>query len=314
MSALISGVYAAVFTPRDENGGIACGVLETHARWLLQSGVEGLVVGGATAEYSYADETESQRLVETVSDIAGRGRFIAGIGGGTVQRCIRQGRHAMECGARALLLPAPHFFPYSPEDVASFARQVAAAVNGPVLLYQLPQFSSGYTKESALELLDSASTMVGIKDSSGSLEILRALTERGADGISRIVGNDSVLVEGRREGVCDAVISGVAAALPDLITELFVAAASPVANTDLPLAALLDEVIGQLNRFPVPWGLKWIAEARGLGPFGGPLPVSLQREGQVRELNGWLADFLPRLEETLAGGRVADSEIPAASR
>ncbi|MCU0227600.1 MAG: dihydrodipicolinate synthase family protein [Bryobacterales bacterium] len=313
MPALITGVYAAIFTPRDEHGEIADDVLEGHARWLLQSGVQGLVVGGATAEYVFADESEARRLVEAVADIAGRHRFIAGIGGGTVQQCIRRGQHAMDCGARALLLPAPHFFPYSPEDVATFARHVANHVNGPVLLYQLPQFSNGYSTEHALGLLHTEDAVVGIKDSSGSLELLRDLTERGAAGVSRIVGNDSVLVRGRREGVCDAVISGVSAALPDLIVALF-DAASVDSETEPPLAFLLDEVIQQLNGFPVPWGLKWIAEARGLGPFGSPLPISPQRQDEARALREWLRDFLPRLAHALADHALSSTEIPVAGR
>ncbi len=302
MPALVRGVHAAIFTPRFEDGSIAYDVLRRHTKWLLESGVDGVVVGGATAEYPYASEEESRLLVEAVAAIAGRNRFIAGIGGGTVQQCIRQGNHAIDAGALALLLPAPHFFHYSQEDVTAFAQAVAAGTPGPVLLYQLPQFTNGYSLETVLALIDPSVGITGIKDSSGSLDTLRALTQGDKRGVSCIVGNDSALVAARREGVCDAVISGVAAALPELIMELFASTGPSESVDNSAQSALLDEVILRLNRFPVPWGLKWIAEARGLGPFGQVLPVSASQRAEALALVEWLDGFWPRLSRALENG------------
>ena len=59
--------------------------------------------------------------------------------------------------------------------------------------------------------------IIGIKDSSGSLDHTRRIASRAC----RIVGDDSVLVPALDAGLCDAVVSGVAGVLPELTTLLF---------------------------------------------------------------------------------------------
>lgn len=288
-----------MFTPRREDGSLSVDVLSEHAQWLLSAGVDGLVVGGATGEYSFATESEFRSVVSAVAKLAGAQRFIAGIGGPEINQCIRQGRFASEAGARALLLATPHFFRYTQQDVLAYVRAIAGEVAAPILLYHLPQFSNGYATETSLQLIHSDTHVAGIKDSSGSLDTLRALTQRGHASVSRIVGNDSALVPARREDLCDGVISGVAAALPELILHLFSTPLDEDPARYASAAALLEEVIAQLNRFPVPWGLKWIAEHRGLGPFGSPVPLSPERRAEAAEIGVWLEQFWPRASSSL---------------
>ncbi|MCW5964152.1 MAG: dihydrodipicolinate synthase family protein [Bryobacterales bacterium] len=291
-----------MFTPRREDGSVPLDVLAEHAQWLLSTGVDGLVVGGATGEYSFATESEFRSVVSAVAKEAGGQRFIAGIGGPEVHQCIRQGQFAAEAGARALLLATPHFFRYTQQDILAYVQAIASEVSAPILLYHLPQFSNGYATETSLQLISPKTQIAGIKDSSGSLDTLRALTQRGTASISRIVGNDSALVPARHEDLCDGVISGVAAALPELILYLFRTSLDADPDRYASASALLEEVILQLNRFPVPWGLKWIAEHRGLGPFGSPVPLSPERRAEAIEIGVWLEQFWQRASSSLPQG------------
>ena len=98
----------------------------------------------------------------------------------------------------------------------------------------------------------------------------------------RIVGNDSALVQALGEQVCDGVISGVACVLPELLLAVY------RRGPDFDRACRqLDEFIGAINGFPVPWALKWIGESRGIAParFGQPLSESRVRQG--RDLRSW---------------------------
>ena len=54
--------------------------------------------------------------------------------------------------------------------------------------------------------------ILGIKDSSGSLDILRHLTKHGVQAC-RIVGDDVVLATALREGICDGVVLSMLAGL-----------------------------------------------------------------------------------------------------
>src|ERR1019366_3156842 len=143
----------------------------------------------------------------------------------------------------------PHFFPYAQGDLHAFCAAVAARLDAPILLYNLPRFTSPLELETVRGLIESVPNILGIKDSSGSLAILGGLS----NGACRIVGDDSVLVAALDAGVCDAVVSGVAGVLPELTTFLFEqrnSAAHPLA------VELLNGLIRQLSAFPVPWGLK----------------------------------------------------------
>ena len=163
----------------------------------------------------------------------------------------------MEHGARALLLPMPHFFPYSQDDLYAFCAAAAGRLDAPMLLYNLPRFTTPLELETVRCLIDAVPNIIGIKDSSGSLAILGGLNS----GACRIVGDDSVLVAALDAGLCDGVVSGVAGVLPELTTFLFDRRDSPA----YPRAVeLLTELIRHLSAFPVPWGLKLIAECRGI--------------------------------------------------
>lgn len=298
MNVQVRGVHAALFTPRRPDGALNLEVLRSHAGFLLNSGMDGLVINGATGEYLHSREDDFPVLLDTVSSIAGNGRFMVGIGGTDVQRSIENGRLAIDAGAKALLLPAPHFFRYSQDDLIAYVQQIANGVGGPILLYNLPQFTNNtYEPATVLNLVSANGPVIGIKDSSGSLESLRVLTKRDPNGASRIVGNDQVLVQGRQEGVSDGVISGVAAAMPELIRYLTY---TSLDDPNYPLAAsLLNELIEQLGPFPVPWGLKLIAERRGLGSMGFVIPFASARTAQVDTLTAWLEEWWPRATDIL---------------
>ncbi|GGA53654.1 hypothetical protein GCM10011507_00980 [Edaphobacter acidisoli] len=197
---------------------------------------------------------------------------------------------ASDEGADGLLLPMPYFFRYAQEDLDIYCRTVASCTRLPVLLYNLPQFSSGLEKPTVRQLIAETENIVGIKDSSGSLEILRDLKDHGIDAC-RIVGNDSVLAKALSEGVCDGVVSGVACALPELILDIF---QQTVASKEFHRSThLLAELIKQLDQFPVPWALKWAVETRGIAPATFAQPITNERASQANEFSSWLKNWLP---------------------
>jgi len=208
------------------------------------------------------------------------GDVLCSIGAAGLAGCLELGRVAMDGGVRALLLPMPYFFPYSQEDLYAFCAAVAAKLDAPILLYNLPRFTTKIALETVQSLIDSTPNIIGIKDSSGSLALLGGLNS----GACRIVGDDSALVAALDAGVCDAVVSGVAGVLPELTTLLF----HQRNSTMYPQAVeFLTELIGHLSAFPVPWGLKLIAECRGITAAWFSQPLSPARTAQAKEFRVW---------------------------
>ena len=102
-----------------------------------------------------------------------------------------------------------------------------------------------------------------------------------------MVGNDGALADALREHVCDGVVSGVACVLPELICGLYAEREHAGSERFGQLSTLLDTFRSKLARFPTPWALKWIAEARGICTATFSQPVTEQRRHQSAELATW---------------------------
>jgi 4-hydroxy-tetrahydrodipicolinate synthase len=284
---LVSGVSAAVLTPRLVDGSVDTVSLRNLLEFLLDKGISSFALNGATGEFCITTPTQLRTLLNTAREVAGnRAEILCGIGAPDTAGSIMFARIAQDAGVKALLLPMPYFFPYQQGDLEQFSRSVATATSSPVLLYNLPQFTSGLEKETVHTLITEVPNIIGIKDSGGSLDILRHLTEKGVDAC-RIVGDDSVLSAALRAKVLDGVISGVAGAVPELILALYNREEQDGCIEFAQATQALDELIAQLGGFPTPWGLKWIAQARGILQATFPFPVSPARMAQGKEFERW---------------------------
>lgn len=284
-----SGVHAALLTPRTPAGVVDIEALKKLVRFLMAKEIDFFAVNGATGEFCMMTAEELRVVLRVVRE-AGAARILCGVGAPTTNGAIERAAIANDEGAAGLLLPMPTFFRYEQDDLYLYCRTVADSTNLPVLLYNLPQFSSCLEKETVLRLIVEAENIVGIKDSSGSLDILRHLSHHKAN-ICRLVGNDTVLAQALRENICDGVVSGVACALPELVLHLF---KQPVDSEQFQRSAhLLVEFVAQLNQFPVPWGLKWAVESRGIASATFAQPITEARTAQARDFSMWLKKWLP---------------------
>lgn len=283
---LVSGVYAAISTPRHSDGSLDEGSLRKHVGFLARRGIQGIMLNGATGEFCLTTHEELERILAVGVEAAAGLELLCGIGSPGLRGCLDRGALAMAAGVRAVLLPMPYFFPYDQDDLDAFCRAVAKELDVPILLYNLPQFSTGLEPETVRRLVEECPNIAGIKDSSGSLEILRMLTQADLDAC-RIVGSDDVFAQALEEGLCDGVISGVACALPELLQCLFAERGRPKSAAFQEARLALAGFIDQIRVLPVPWGLKWVAESRGIVPASFAQPVSARRAAQSRALQEW---------------------------
>jgi 4-hydroxy-tetrahydrodipicolinate synthase len=293
ISQKISGVYAAVLSPRLADDSIDTEALMKVIRFLISKNITTFAINGATGEFCLTTPAHLEVLLSTVNAVSdGKAQILCGIGAPGTAGAIALSRVAERAGVHALLLPMPCFFPYQQEDLKLYCREVASATSLPILLYNLPQFTSGLEKETVCTLIIEVPNIVGIKDSSGTLDIMHDLTDRGIEAC-RIVGNDGALAPAILENICDGVVSGIACALPELILELYAQKSQIDTERFEMLANLITELIMQLDQFPTPWGLKWLSEARGIINATFSQPITPQRLKQGETLMRWLSAWLP---------------------
>jgi 4-hydroxy-tetrahydrodipicolinate synthase len=253
----LSGVFAAAVTPNRP------GTLEVDYSGLLDlldflaaGGVTGVCLMGSTGEFANYSFEDRQRAVYLGSKRT-RVPLIVGIGNTTLGGCLHLAQEAVFAGADALLLMPPYFFPYQQPEIEAFYREFAreAASVVPVMLYNIPQFSSGISIETARRLLDSG-LFAGIKDSSGDwpyFEELLAL-KRERDFVL-FAGNDRIVARAITAGA-NGVLSGCACAIPELLVGLARAAAAGDHVRSESLNARLTEFVDWIEKFPTPVGIK----------------------------------------------------------
>ncbi len=303
----LAGLTAAVATPLAADGTLDVGTFERIVDLLVGAGAAGICLGGATAEYPHTTREERVALMRQAARRASAGtRVVVGIGAASPRDVVPLGEAAFEAGASAVLLSMPLFFPYAQDDLEAFCRQVAATLPGPVLLYDLPAFTTPLTTATIVTLLEEVPNIVGIKDSSGAVERIPALLARRGERPWRlVVGDDNVLAEALLAG-WDGSISGVAGFCPELLVALTGAALAGDEPRTSELAALLRDLIAQLGVLPTPWSIRVGLAARGIDTGPLPLPLSPRRAAQVAAFTAWLPPWLDQLGETLGqtvGGR-----------
>jgi 4-hydroxy-tetrahydrodipicolinate synthase len=293
----LTGLFAALATPVDARGDLDLPALDRLCDFLLERGVDGLVLGGATSEYPRFELSERLALIERVARRVPAGTILlTAIGSSSVPRMLALARAAADAGSRAVLLPMPMFFRYRQEDLAAYCSHLAAESPLPCVLYDLRESPNPLEAETAIALLEREPQIIGIKDSSGKAENLRRFVDaREAREWSLLVGDDRYLLDGLTVG-WNGGISGLACCVPELLVALHRSAVRGDQAEAQRFQGLLEELIAQLSGLPTPWGVRVALAARGIetGPL--PLPLAPERARQLHDTRAWLADWLTRAE------------------
>ncbi len=290
----IGGVYAAAVTPHRIEGHEAdYGAMLELVDHLAQGGANGICLLGATGEFLHVKQAERIRLVHLAVKRS-RVPILAGVSHSTLDGAIELGDEAVGSGAQGLLLMPPHFYRYGPAEITEFYLRFADQVQGgvPLLLYNIPQFSNGIPIDCARELLLSGA-YAGIKDSSGDQDYLDALLAlKAKHDFTLMIGSDRLLVKGIRAGA-SGVVSGVASALPELISQLYACVKVNDADGTAYWEQKLNEFIVWIERFPAPVGIKVATAVRGLKVGPPSVPLAPANALLLKDFEIWLQGWLP---------------------
>lgn len=277
--------------PRTDAGAVDLKQLTHHIESLLKAGVTGIVLNGATGEYCLTSAEELHAMLRCTRALGGASiKLIAAVGAADTRETLLRVHAAESAGADGLLLPMPYFFPYAQQDLVAYGEEIARNAGLPILLYNLPSFTTPLEPLTTLKLVTDQTRFQGVKDSSSSLDTMRLLKQR-APWANRVIGNDAILYSALTENLCDGVVSGVSCVLPELMLAMFAEVAKDATSErSLQLRSALENFIDWLVQMPVPWGLKVIAEERGWAKAEYPLPLSPARKELIRNFVTWFRD------------------------
>ncbi len=163
------GVLPALITPfRD--GAVDEDAFARLVERQIEGGVHGLVPAGTTGESATLSHDEHRRVVELcVKPAAGRVPVIAGAGSNSTAEAIELTRHAKAVGADAVLMVTGYYNRPSQEGLFRHYEAVSAAVDMPVLVYNVPGRTAVDVSNETLARVAKLKNIIGVKDASGDV-------------------------------------------------------------------------------------------------------------------------------------------------
>ena len=291
MSLTLKGVLGPVVTTfRSTNGDIDVDAFASNVRAHLDAGMHGIVVTGSTGEAALLDERERMTLIEAARKEIPRDRLLlVGTGAESTRLAQRYTRLAAERGADGVLVVAPHYYGAKAMSHAALAAHYTAIADTspvPVVLYNIPKYMHFALPPQLVAELARHQNVIGIKDSSGDLDLLGGYIAAQSDSFSVLTGNGTTFKRALEMGARGGILA-VGLFASSLALEVYSAksegTSSSVDQAQERLGTLSTRIVRELG---VP-GVKAALDRIGLtgGPVRPPLlPLAGEDVGRIAEL------------------------------
>jgi len=239
------GLICAMITPLDENQNInpkaTCELID----YLINKGVSGLFILGTNGECHVLTDDEKVEFAKIViKHTNNRVPVFVGTGGNSTREVINLSKRMEEIGASALSIITPYFVPPTQNELIAHYKAIAEAVNLPIMMYNMPGKTGINIEPESVRELAKVKNIVGIKDSSGKLDNMKAYLEvtRGED-FSVFSGSDSLILDILKAGG-----HGAVAATANFLAGIDVAIYDNFIKGDLEAAQKAQDSIEELRR------------------------------------------------------------------
>ncbi len=187
---LLEGIFAAVTTPFYSDERIYFRKIEANMARYSRSLLAGMVVLGSTGEAVMLDDEESRQVLRVAAEASTPEKvLIAGVGRESVGATVALAEAAAEFQYDAVLVRPPSYYAgqLSPAAVRNYFESVADRSPLPVILYNIPKFVPYQIPVELIAELANHPNIIGIKDSSGSVERISATVAATKSALRRTV-------------------------------------------------------------------------------------------------------------------------------
>lgn len=284
MTGLLGGVVVPLVTPMSAPGVPSADAGEPLLRAMAEAGVRRLMLLGSNGEgplipASVAGEFAREAVARWHELVPG-GTVLVNVTAPGTDEAGRRASDAAAAGADGLVLSPPTYFRHRDDEVV--AHYAAMARYGlPVVAYNTPARATPITP-ACLDALVALPHVVGVKDSSGDMDLLRYMVEasRRRTGFAVSQGDEQRLAEAMRAGA-HGITPGTANLAPLLALEL--AATDDDAELDR-LQSLTTRLTRLHSVRPGVPAVKALLSAQGLCPPHTAPPLAPCTDEEIREL------------------------------
>lgn len=219
---LCKGIIPALLTPFTETEEVDYKALRIHVRKLMKAGVHGIFCLGTNGEFYALNETEKMKIVETVVDeVDGKIPVYAGSGEIATRTVIHLTNEFDKLGASAVSIVTPYFINPSQHELYEHYGRIARETHLPIILYNIPSRTHvNLEPETVVALERDFTNIVGIKDSSGDINLIENYIEKTSDSFKVLCGNDGLILDALLLGSTGAV-AGTSNVIPNILVGLY---------------------------------------------------------------------------------------------
>ena len=188
-------VLTAMATPLLEDRSVDYDGAQRLAAHLVDHGNDGLVVCGTTGESPTLTHDETLDMFRAVVDAVGdRATVLAGTGKNDTAATVALTREASSLGVDGILSVTGYYNRPSQRGLDAHFREVAAATDLPVMLYNVPSRTANEIAPETLLALSEVDNVVAIKDAVGDMVKAAWLAARTPDDFDIYSGDDATLL------------------------------------------------------------------------------------------------------------------------
>lgn len=261
----LKGLGVAMVTPFDNEGNIDIDALKKLTTFLIEGGIDYLVVQGTTGESPVLSKTEKQLTLDTVAEVNnGRLPIVFGIGGNNTAALVNDLQSYDLSKVDAILSASPYYNKPTQEGIYQHYKTLAEATTLSIILYNVPgRTASNVLPATTLRIANDFSNIIAVKEASGNMEQIMTLIQDKPEGFLVISGDDAITMPIIATGG-DGVISVIGNAFPSEFKSMV----SAGLKDDMPAARAMHynllSIIPLLFAEGNPAGVKEVLKYKGI--------------------------------------------------
>lgn len=184
-AALGAGLLSFPVTPFGRDGAFNERAYSEHVGWLSEFNASVLFAAGGTGEFFSLAPEEVPAIIRTAKAAAGRTPIVSGCGYGT-RIAVPLAKTAEQAGADGILLLPHYLIDAGQEGLYAHVKAVCDAVRIGVIVYN--RDNSILTAETLARLCEACPNLVGFKDGSGDIALVRQITATMGERLTYVGG------------------------------------------------------------------------------------------------------------------------------
>lgn len=215
------GTGVALVTPFNQDGTVDYNGLSTLINYVINGGVNYLVVLGTTGETATMTSEEKKKVFEMALEFnCDRVPLVAGIGGNDTLAIVETIKNFNYRGYSAILSVSPYYNRPTQEGIYQHYKMLAEVSPLDLILYNVPgRTASNMSPETICRLASDFKNIIGVKDACGNFDQFNQIMRDKPKEFLLISGDDPITLPMMALGA-SGIISVIGNALPKQVSEM----------------------------------------------------------------------------------------------